>query len=542
MADKYENYSKDDLIRLLRERDRKPRFGLVWERDEIDHDKSVHGDFVALDLQEDLSCGDAPYSNLLIEGDNFDALRYLRMTHAGKVKCIYIDPPYNTGNKDFIYNDHFVDKDDLYKHSKWLEYMYRRLEIARDLLTEDGIIFASIDDLEGCHLRLLMDQVFGENRFIGQFVWKSRQNKDNRTKNGASIDHEYVLAYGGNIRGVERDSEQFKNPDNDPRGAWTSGNMVGLADEKARPNLHYDLIHPETGVNYKKPKQGWRFDKNRMAQLIKEERILWPEKPSGRPRLKAFLSEMQSEHTGYSSLVGRDIYTYHGTRELDDIFDQRVFAFPKPSDFILELLQQGAYEKDAIILDFFGGSGTTAHAVAKLNARDGGNRRFIVVSSTEESKEMPDKNVCRDICAKRIHSVLNGYKNKEGQKVEGLGGNFAYLRARRIPIETIFTKVQHDQVWSALQLIHAETLAPYQKNASFQIQETEKTVQGTIVIYLPKITETALGDLKKKIKGKEVVIYSWQPALLKERFEKSSVTVEPIPQFLFDRFGAGAKK
>ncbi|HRC26065.1 MAG TPA: site-specific DNA-methyltransferase, partial [Alphaproteobacteria bacterium] len=122
MADKYEQYSKGDLIRLLRERDRKPKFGLVWERDEIDHDKSVNGDFVALDFVPELSCGDAPYDNLLIEGDNFDALRYLRMTHAGKVKCIYIDPPYNTGNKDFIYNDRFVDKDDLYKHSKWLEF------------------------------------------------------------------------------------------------------------------------------------------------------------------------------------------------------------------------------------------------------------------------------------------------------------------------------------------------------------------------------------------------------------------------------------
>ena len=140
MQDKYEEYSREELLRLLRERDRKPRFGLVWERDEIEHDRSLNDDFVVLEPDASLSAGDAPHHNLVIEGDNFDALRYLRMTHASKVKCIYIDPPYNTGNRDFIYNDRFVDKDDVYKHSKWLEYMYRRLVLAKDLLREDGVL------------------------------------------------------------------------------------------------------------------------------------------------------------------------------------------------------------------------------------------------------------------------------------------------------------------------------------------------------------------------------------------------------------------
>ena len=161
MADNYDDYSKEQLLHLLRERDRRPNFGLVWERDEIDHDLSVNNDFVALDWDADLSCGDGPQDNLIIEGDNFDALRTLRMTHAGRVKCIYIDPPYNTGNRDFIYNDSFIDKDDNYRHSKWLEFMFRRLELAKELLTEDGVIFVSIDDNEVFHLGLLMEQVFG---------------------------------------------------------------------------------------------------------------------------------------------------------------------------------------------------------------------------------------------------------------------------------------------------------------------------------------------------------------------------------------------
>ena len=196
MADNYDNYTHDELVRLLRERDRKPRFGLVWERDEIEHDRAVNDDFVALDFDPSLSCGGAPFRNLIIEGDNFDALRFLRMTHAGKVKCIYIDPPYNTGNKDFIYNDRFIDKDDAYKHSKWLEFMYRRLVVAKELLAEDGVFFVSIDDTEYAPLKLLLDRIFGEKNFLANLVWQTDGNFDNQAR--FKICHEYVLVYAVN--------------------------------------------------------------------------------------------------------------------------------------------------------------------------------------------------------------------------------------------------------------------------------------------------------------------------------------------------------
>ncbi|MGZ8908275.1 MAG: DNA methyltransferase, partial [Methylobacter sp.] len=160
-----------------------------------EHEKAVNDDFVALDFDPALSCGEAPYSNLIIEGDNFDALRYLRMTHAGKIKCIYIDPPYNTGNRDFIYNDHFVDKEDAYRHSKWLEFMYRRLQLARDLLAEDGVIFVSIGEEEQAPLTLLMDQVFAGMK-MGTFVWRRRSGAQDAKERFQSVDHEYVLAYG----------------------------------------------------------------------------------------------------------------------------------------------------------------------------------------------------------------------------------------------------------------------------------------------------------------------------------------------------------
>ena len=538
MADNYDDYSREELLRELRLRDRRPRFGLVWERKEIDHEKAVNDDFVMLDFDPALSCGVAPYRNLIIEGDNFDALRYLRMTHAGKIKCIYIDPPYNTGNRDFIYNDRFVDKDDAYRHSKWLEFMYRRLQLARDLLAEDGVIFVSIDDGEACHLKILMDSVFGSSNFIGQFVWKSRQNKDNRTKNGASIDHEYIFAYGTFLRGVERDHEQYKNPDSDPRGLWASGNMVGLADEKARPNLHYDLIDIETDINYGKPKQGWRFDRNRMASLMAEKRILWPAKLSGRPRVKVFLQEMKSEFTGYSSIIGSQIFTYHGTRELEDIFENRAFDFPKPSDLILELVRQGAPNKDDIVLDFFAGSGTTANAVMKLNTEDGGNRRFILVSSTEATDIEPDKNLCRDVCAERVRRVMQGYTNKKAEAVAGLGGNFAYLRTNRLPAETLFNCIQHDAIWTALQLIHAESLSPFIADALIQ----QAVLENSTVVYLPNINERTLQSLHDACTtAATLIVYTWQPGLLRQHFDDDRLSFLPIPQFLVDRFGSGSK-
>jgi adenine-specific DNA-methyltransferase len=210
----------------------RPRFGLVWERDEIDHDLSVNNDFVALDWDADLSCGDGPQDNLIIEGDNFDALRTLRMTHAGRVKCIYIDPPYNTGNRDFIYNDRFIDKDDNYRHSKWLEFMFRRLELAKELLTEDGVIFVSIDDNEVFHLGLLMEQVFGAANFIANVIWQKVYSPKS-TAQHFSDDHEYIVCFALNKtvwrpnpvpRSVAQD-KAYKNPDKDPRGPWKAGDL-----------------------------------------------------------------------------------------------------------------------------------------------------------------------------------------------------------------------------------------------------------------------------------------------------------------------------
>ena len=182
--------------------------------------------------------------NMVIRGDNLEALKALLPRYEGRVKCIYIDPPYNTGNEGWVYNDNVNDP----KIKKWLGEVVGK-EGEQKLLAEDGVIFVSIDDIEVTYLRLIMDEIFGKTSFIAQLIWKSRQNKDNRNVTNVSIDHEYVLCYGTKLRGCKRKEEQYKNPDNDPRGPWTSANMVGLATEDARPNLHYDLIDPSTGIN-----------------------------------------------------------------------------------------------------------------------------------------------------------------------------------------------------------------------------------------------------------------------------------------------------
>lgn len=360
--------------------------------------------------------------HIFIEGENLEVLKVLQKSYFGKVKMIYIDPPYNTGNDSFIYPDKFSEtkdeyekrvgdkdeegymtKDGMFKknskengqyHSNWLNMMYPRLFLAKNLLKSDGVIFISIDDNEVHNLRLLMNEVFGEENFVGQLIWKSRQNKDNRNITGLSIDHEYVLCYSKTngirvLKGAERKIEQYKNPDNDERGPWVSGNMVGLLPEDQRPNCHYDLINPESGINYGKPKMGWRYDKNSMNKLINDNRILWPDSEDGRPRRKVFLSEVSNELPNYTSIIGEKIYTRNGTKEIDELFGQKFFDFPKPSQLISELIEQGCQESETeeIVLDFFSGSGTTAHAVMALNAIDGIKRKCISVQLPEKANE-----------------------------------------------------------------------------------------------------------------------------------------------------------
>lgn len=351
--------------------------------------------------------------NMFIEGDNLEALKVLHKAYYGKIKMIYIDPPYNTGN-DFVYNDDFkktrreqaleeeridedgnVTRDDGlrvntggHKHSNWLDMMYPRLFLARNLLSQDGVIFVSIDDNEVHNLRLMMNEIFGEENFVADFIWKRRQNVDSRPKNGASNDHEYLICYSrkseGTIRGASKDLTKYSNPDNDPKGPWMSADMTGLATADQRPNLHYDLIDPSTGVIYECPPTGWRYERKRMNQLIENGEVIFPVNKTGRPRRRKYLGDLTSDFTGFSTILKAD-YNTQGTRETRQLFDgKEFFDFPKPLNLMKQIIEQGTNgHGDAIVLDFFSGSGTTAHAVNELNSEDGGSRKWIMVQLPE---------------------------------------------------------------------------------------------------------------------------------------------------------------
>lgn len=420
---------------------REDGYGLNWVgKKEAYHTAFSKNYKVLKPLKEDSKNWDDT-ENILIKGDNLDALKILRHNYFESIKMIYIDPPYNTKNDGFVYNDNFTSSTEqtleelgydreyidyieniqgAKTHSGWLSFMYPRLLLARDLLKDDGVIFISIDDNEVAQLRLLCDEVFGEENFVAQLIWKSRQNKDNRNKTGVSIDHEYLLCYTKNneyraLKGSERKTEQYKNPDNDPRGVWVSANMVGLLSEDLRPNCHYDLVHPETSINYGKPKMGWRYDKKSMSKLIQEERIIWPDSESGRPRRKVFLNELSDELAGYSSIVGENIYTRNGTQEIEGLFENRFFDFPKPIKLMQDLITQVVNNND-LILDFFAGSGTTAHAVMDLNAKDGGNRKYICVQWAEAT---PEKSEARKAGYETIFDITRERIKRAGEKILG---------------------------------------------------------------------------------------------------------------------------
>jgi adenine-specific DNA-methyltransferase len=353
--------------------------------------------------------------NLFIEGDNLDALKLIQDTYLGSIKMIYIDPPYNTGN-DFVYSDDFAQGSEEYLresmqedalgqklvantsangrfHSDWLSFIYPRLRVARNLLREDGILFISIDDHELHNLISICTEVFGRENFLGSFAWKRRQTSDNRNFSRLSIDHEYVVAFGrsgvSRLNGRSIDQEKYTNPDNDPRGPWTSENLTGLATSSQRPNLHFDIVNPETGISYPpSPARGWAKSKETIDQLISEGRILWPRNPNGRPREKKFLNNLKSQVTGFSSWLESEMigFNYVGTREVTELFGAKVFDFPKPVKFLSALISQATSEGD-IVLDFFAGAASTAHAVMDQSCRDGLSRQFIMVQIAEAVEE-----------------------------------------------------------------------------------------------------------------------------------------------------------
>ncbi len=360
---------------------------------------------------------DEATDGLLVHSENFNALGLLQARFREQVKCIYIDPPYNTGWDAFPYKDN-------YQHSSWLSLVADRLNYGLGKLPNDGLLLISIDDIEVHRLRMLCESQLPTAAFISQFVWKSRQHLDSRAISRVSNDHEYILAYGktsqATLRGAEKDLTKYSNRDNDPRGAWMSRSMLGLATADQRPNLHYNIVNPATGIAYPcPPHTGWRYSPATMQQKISESRILFPKEADGRPREKVFQSDLKEEFTGFSSVIA-DIYTAQGSAEIREMFGFSAMQFPKPSALLTVLLEQSLSATETV-LDFFGGSGTTGHAVVNLNREDGGKRKYILV-------EMGDH--FDTVLKPRIQKVIYSKDWKDGKPVSRAGSShlFKYLR------------------------------------------------------------------------------------------------------------------
>ncbi len=400
--------------------------------------------------------------NLYIEGDNLQVLKLLRENYLGKVKMIYIDPPYNTGN-DFVYNDDFSQSAGEYMHNSgqedeegnrlvantesngrfhtdWLNMIYPRLKVAKDLLSEDGVIFISIDDNEVANLTKVCNEIFGQSNFITDIIWEKRYTRNNDAKLMSTvIDH--ILCYRKSDKLIklreprtDKQNSTYSNPDNDPRGVWTSVLFTSQRTKEERPNLSYAIKNPFTGEMIEHPTNAWKYSKQQYEQLAADNRLYWG-KDGGNtyPRLKRFLSELDEGIVPINLWYYKDTATLdEGTKLVDSILGKDVFDYPKPIQIIQRMLRM-MDSKDFIVLDFFSGSATTAHAVMQLNAEDGGNRKFIMVQLPEATDEKSEaykagyKNIC-EIGKERIRRAGKKIKEESPLTTQDLDTGFRVLK------------------------------------------------------------------------------------------------------------------
>ncbi len=431
-----EGLSDDERAALL-ELAATKRYGLVWEEREEDVEERLREELPVLVEDTELALTDGGKetpNHILIEGDNLEALTTLSYTHEGKVDVIYIDPPYNTGNKDFVYNDSFVDSEDSYRHSKWLSFMSKRLRIAKRLLSDRGVIFISIDDNEQANLKLLCDEVFGGGNFIAQVIWERAYSPVNLKKH-FSESHDYIICYAKHIEnaicnGLPRTADandRYSNPDNDPRGPWKSTDCtVGpIVKDKL-----YEVTLPSGRVVIPSSGRCWLFTRDRFDEMVNDNRIWFGPEGDSAPSLKKFLSEVKQGMTPMTIWKYIEVgHSQDAAKEVKDIFGGEArFTYPKSMRLIKRIV--GLYgDKSSTVLDFFAGSGTTLHAVMQLNKEDGGKRQCILVTNNEN-------NICREVTYERNKRVIEGYTTPKGVQVEGLReNNLRYYRTHLLSRE-----------------------------------------------------------------------------------------------------------
>jgi adenine-specific DNA-methyltransferase len=535
----------DRLKKIVAELKTSKPYGLVWEDKPEQFEKDAANAVPVLKPKggkfRDINFDPQADHNVLIEGDNYHALSVLSYTHKGKIDVIYIDPPYNTGKQDFRYNDEFVEPDDVYRHSKWLSFMEKRLRLAHTLLKEGGVIFISIDDNEQAPLRLLCDAIFSANNFLATIVLKNKAGAG--AKPTALIEvHEYILMYAkqsSEIQSVglpydEANQRLFTKrdkhfPTKGPYGTWALA-TTSMAD---RPNLRYAIKYNDEEIW---PEKQWLWSKDRVQQAIKNEELVFNKMKNGKwsVRFKRYLKdELGNERQATPTTFFDGPYTHEGTRELTNILGERSFIFPKPVNLIKKLLQfdyNARATTDALVLDFFAGSGTTGQAVLDLNKNDGGNRRFILVTNNEN-------NICEDVTFERLKRVMKGYKTSDAINIEGLGGNLAYLKTDFVAKELAIglsdeAKLKLTHRANLLLSLKENTFTPLEATDHYEITSSPTNLTAVYFREDKSELESMLDKLLKIADAKPVTVYifAWEKGAYKTGIPGYPFDFQDIPE------------
>lgn len=423
----FDEMTKEELIDYIRNLDNETaggKYGLVWDKEKEPEQIVVECDKYIPILKEvkDKNVNNGGEENILIEGDNFHALSVLNYTHKEKIDIIYIDPPYNRGKNDFIYNDKFVDKEDGYRHSKWLNFMQKRLLLARNLLKEDGLIFISIDDYEFAQLKMLCDKIFGETQFINMFIWQ-RNSSGKTEKDKFTVNTEYVLLYAKTLQYKLTDTykplsdstiKMYTKDDNDGRGKYRLYPLQKPSNPG--PETTYDYID-NNGKVWPCPPKGWRMKYSKLKALENDGRLCLENKSLSE---KAYWNERDSEGKRIDTLWNDIAENSVGSKELDNLIGKPgTFDNPKPTELIKRCLKIS--KKDAIVLDFFAGSGTTGQSVLELNQEDGGTRQFILCTSNEN-------NICENVTYQRCKISMTGQREDQTKYSDGINASMKYFR------------------------------------------------------------------------------------------------------------------
>ncbi len=486
-------------------------------------------------------------NHLLIEGDNLHALAVLNYTHTEKVDVVYIDPPYNTGNKDFMYNDRYVDKEDSYRHSKWLSFMEKRLRLARNLLKETGVIFISIDDNEQANLKLLCDDIFGEENFVAKISWQKVYSPRMDSK-GFSSEVEYLICYAKSnefqVNQIKKNQEtkQFNKLDTKTgkyyrRRQWRKEGSNSKRSD--RPNLYYSINAPDNTLIYPiKPNKSegrWRgnliyfedLKKNDLIEFIKDKQNKW------QIYVKQFLEE-DAKRPPTNLWMNDDVgNTHEAAVEIKSIFGMSAFSTPKPTKLVNRILEIGGNES-SLILDFFAGSGTTLHATMQLNEEDGGNRTCILVTNNENK-------ICEEVTYERNKRVIQGYTNNKNQWVSGLkNNNLRYYRTGFVE-----TNMAHPSRKQRLELVRKATdMLRIKEDTYFkELQDAEmgifyNTEKYMLVIYDDEFIERAVDFIQGVDKPVNVYVFSDDQYTFEEDFEEvaDKVTLCALPEAIYKAY------